>query len=193
MSNKLEWTRDLINRLKYPWHAARFYHIQFTENDVNYIENVIMADKRYHSVVHNLNSYKQTYNQDAKKYSAREQFYNFRLRGYMVEINFFEEFMNRKDCPKNVHYFLYCHLGTLQIGLKSYGITNTDQQRLSFFTESWFRTICEYEINRHRPYRKKTCHKLGRNNSYTRKKIDSFPTIKVLCFKHAQRRRGNAI
>ena len=192
MSDKLEWTRDLINRLKYPWHAARFYHIQFTEHDINYIETVIMTDNRYHYVVQNLNSYKQADGQDAKKYTVRERFYNFRLRGYMTEKIFFEEFMNRKDCPKNVHDFLCCHLGTLQYGLKSYGITNTDQQRLSFFIERWLETVCLRKPKKKAPCKRKNIQKfckLAPTKLHINKNIDVFPMIYMLCSKHAQRRR----
>ena len=44
-NDTLPWTRELVNRLGYPFHSARHWKISFTESDINYIETVIMADK----------------------------------------------------------------------------------------------------------------------------------------------------
>lgn len=212
----LLWTRELVNRLDYPFHSARFWHISFTESDINYIETVIKADKLYRPVTQNVNAYKKAESKEesVQKYNSYEKFYRFVLRGYTAEIEFFERFMNEENCPANVKYFLWCHLGKLRTTLEAYrmyakeyygvkddtnsGFSTADQQRLEFFTELWFRTVCIRKPKKHTvPARKKRKKKRQpRIDGITpktlqpklRQNFNTIPTIYMFLEKHTYKR-----
>lgn len=190
--NALPWTRELINRLGYPFHSARFWGVSFTESDIKYIEAVIKADKLYRVIAQNLNAYQKTQGlaglKLSEKYTARESFYQFKMRGYMAEIEFFERFFDDEKCPKNVRQFLYFHIGNLRYSIKGgYGVSNDDYTRLSFFTESWLRTVCvrkhkKYAMPAHRKNKKKHAPKIHGIVPKTlqpklRQNIDNIPTV----------------
>lgn len=212
----LLWTRELAKRLGYPFHSAKQWKVSFTESDINYIETVIMADKLYRPVTQNVNAYKKIDSKEeaVKKYNSYEKFYHFILRGYLAEINFFERFMNDENCPYNVHYFLWCHLGKLRKTLEAYrmyakeyygikddtnsGFSTADQQRLEFFTESWFRTVCvrrpkKHAMPVHRKNKKKCKPRItgivpGTLRPKLQQNFGSIPTVYMFLEKHTQKR-----
>ncbi len=204
-NDTLPWTRELVNRLGYPFHSARHWKVSFTESDIKYIETVIMADKLYRPVTQNVNAYRKFESKEEalQKYNSYERFHRFILRGYTAEIQFFERFMDDENCPHNVKYFLWCHLGNLRTTLESYrelakeyygvkddkntGFSTADQQRLEFFTESWFRTVCvrkhkKYAMPSRRKNKKKRVPKIHGVAPKTlqpklRQNIDNIPTV----------------
>ena len=205
-NDTLPWTRELIKRLGYPFYGARHWKISFTESDINYIETVIMADKLYRPVTQNVNAYKKFSSKEeaVKRYNAYEEFYHFILRGYTAEIQFFERFMDDEKCPSNVKYFLWHHLGRLRAALEDYrelakeyygvkddkntGFLTADQQRLEFFTESWFRTVCVRRPKKHtmpvrtknkKKKRKPKIHGImpGTSQPKLQQNFDNIPTI----------------
>ena len=138
-----------LNKRKFlPWpfnYAKNWYGVELSKTDIEYIDNVITADKMYRMILHghNINnSYTISTNPDAN--NPKEISTTMGVWKDLIEenhnIHFFNKFLDDEKTPNGVKSFLYKWLGQ-QLGyIKVDGLYDVYLQR-SFFTERWFE-IC---------------------------------------------------
>ena len=124
---KMPWTAEFCKQVGFPFHAARYWKISFTESDVKYIENVIKLHKAYRII------YKQGAEREIKNNLQKIQRYN-------TETEFLTPFMNDPRCPTNVSNFLYLYLGRRLQYIKSCGCEQQQMLRDQFFAQRWQET-----------------------------------------------------
>lgn len=110
--------------LYYPFNYARILGCKFSDADLEYINNVIYCDKIYRMVLHAHN-----------KCDPNQPWWDIVVE-FSCLINFLEKFMNDKDCPNGVKYFIYQFIGQHFGFWKFYGIYDLYKEH-SFLTELW--------------------------------------------------------
>lgn len=137
-----------VNQRKFlPWpfdYAKNWYKVELSKTDIEYIDNVITADKMYRMVLHGHdmnNSYILSTNPNPNDPQAIST--EMGVWKDMVEenhnIHFFNKFLDDEKCPQGVKYFLYKWIGQHTGIIKASGLYDVFQQR-SFLTERWFET-----------------------------------------------------
>lgn len=84
---------------------ATVFKIRVTEEDIEYINNIIKKDKVYNLINTKVESPYPCGSKDTLLLYAC---------GYVNTIIFYEEYYNSPDCPKGVKQILFAHLGLLR-------------------------------------------------------------------------------
>lgn len=131
-----------------PWpfnYAEHWYGVKLQGDDLDYINNVIISDKKYRLIrqAHEINtSFISTNNpdeyNDPNVISHEEGLWrNFVEMGNCI--HFFEQFLDDKNCPPRVKYFLYKWIGNNLGYIKFYDVYDNYIQR-SFLRKRWMET-----------------------------------------------------
>ena len=129
--------------LQWPFNYAKhWYGVELYSDDLNYVNNVITSDKMYRLIrqAHEINtSYIMTTDpdeyDDPRVISSEDGLWRL-----FVEVrnanHFFSKFLDDKNCPLRVKYFLWQWIGNHMGYMKFYGIYD-NYVALSFLTERW--------------------------------------------------------
>lgn len=162
-------------RKSLPWpfnYAKLWYGVELQEDDIDYINNVIISKciKEYRLIrqAHEINtSFIRTTNPENYDNPKIISIETGNLRDFVETGNadhFFEQFLDDKNCPPRVKFFLFKWIGNQRGAVKSNGMYDDYIQR-SFLTELWFGTICLGTI----PARKKHTMPVRKKNKKKRK------------------------
>ena len=137
-------------RKSLPWpfnYAKHWYAIELQENDIDYINSVIISNKMYRLIrqAHEINtSFIITTDRDEYNDPRVISIETLVSRSFVETSNadhFFEQFLDDENCPPRVKCFLYKWIGDQRGAIKLNGMYG-DYVLRSFLTESWFRTVC---------------------------------------------------
>lgn len=141
-----------LKRRKFlPWpfnYAKNWYGVELSKTDIEYIDNVITADKMYRLILqaYNIDRHTITVNNpdlcDKPNVVTIEQGLYQSFIILCNALHFFRKFLDDQRCPNGVKYFLYKWIGQ-NIGYMKQAdmyVYDIYLQR-SFFTERWFE-IC---------------------------------------------------
>lgn len=185
--------------LPFPFNYAKIYGVDFSDEDIAYIENVICSDKLYRMIKHAYDRWNYTISTTHPEELKLDGFdiVSSKQGNWMqfVEncnlINFLEKFINAPDCPNGVKFFMVKYVGQYLGELKELnGYKNYYNNYLarSFLTESWIRTVCVRKPKKHTmPVRKKNKNKKrkpkirgivpGTSRPRLQQNFDNIPTI----------------
>ena len=110
--------------LYYPFNYAIIFGCKFSDADLEYINNVIYCDKIYRMVLHAHNTL-----------DPNQPWWDIVVE-FSCLINFLEKFMNDKDCPNGVKYFIYQFIGQIFGKWKLDGLYDLYKEH-SFLTDLW--------------------------------------------------------
>ena len=135
-------------RKSLPWpfnYAEHWYGVKLQGDDLDYINNVITSDKKYRLIrqAHEINtSFVITNNpneyDDTNVILDEEGLWrNFVEMGNCI--HFFEQFLDDKNCPPRVKYFLYEWIGN-NLGYIKFCDVYDDYIQCTFLRERWMAT-----------------------------------------------------
>ena len=134
-------------RLGHPFNYSVMYDAPLYESDMEYVDKVIKTDKIYRMIVQAYKSWDDVFSTNdtdligkeingMKFISHRDDYYKQFIEDCNM-IYFLSKFLDDRNCPKRVRYFLYVYIG-IQYDLMA---TSKDIcMERPFLTEKWFET-----------------------------------------------------
>ena len=120
--------KNTWHRLGPPFaNMAMVFKIRVTEEDIEYINNIIKKDKVYNLINTKVESPYPPNSKDTLLLYAY---------GYVNTILFYEEYYNSPSCPKGVKQILFAHIGILR-GYFEFSYPNLLEHRRCI-VERWF-------------------------------------------------------